>query len=206
MKKIVIYFLLIILSVSCKKDSSVEPDSILYQNLDPSIKMSTVRYYTIEDHSVCTANIPIPMDSSVSFDIDIDSDKINDFRIYVSHNKWESTQYCGHCSIFEYTIQITGLNPTDSISETPQYSRFPKWYDTTSIVSLKDYWDNVVYLSMQGGCTRPTVNLLDSYIGIRHKNKFGWIHIAPENNNGIEIKELAINLTDNKTIKAGQKK
>lgn len=206
-KKLGICFLsLIVLAVSCKKDSEETADNILYKKLDPSTSLSTVRFYTIENLGVCTSQIPTPSDSSTYTDIDVDADSKPDYRITSSHNKWVETQYCGHCSIYEYNIQITGLSSTDYISVSSNGSSNVRYYEASTTISKADYWNNTVYLSMQGGCSRPIVDTRDSYIGFKHNNKYGWIHIAPVSNNGIEVKEYAVNLTETNSVKAGQDK
>ena len=72
-------------------------------------------------------------------------------------------------------------------------------------ISLSHSWHKEVFISMQGGCQRPFVDLIDAYIGIKHNNNFGYIHVRPLENNGIEILEHAINKTDGRIIQAGQK-
>jgi len=205
MKKEGILFLIIITMLSCGKTPVEEQDSILYKTFDPTVTIATVESFYLEDHVVCTADIPVPEDSSVTYSIDINDDLINDFIFDISHNRWEETQYCGHCSIFEYQITISGVNENNFVSNNPVYSWEPRWYYLNDTISSNRSWHKEIFVSLQGGCQRPFVDLKDAYIGIKHDNNYGWIHISPLDNNGIEIKELAINQTDNRLIKAGQK-
>ena len=199
-------FLLLIAVVACKKDKSI-PDSILYKNLDPPIQLNTVNSFKQVDYGICSTNYPSPTDSSTFFELDMDSDLQNDFRFEVSHFNWSLTNpsyYCGHCTVFEYEIQVSGLNPNDSISVN-NFIVGPKFYEITSIISASNVWSNSDLIYLQGGCNLP-VNFVfsESYLGVKHKNKLGWIHIAPFGNNGIEIREYALNNTVNKSIRAGQ--
>jgi hypothetical protein len=66
-------------------------------------------------------------------------------------------------------------------------------------------WNQIIFISMKGGCDRVSVDLKDAYLGIMHNNNFGYIHVRPLENNGIEVVEYAINLTENSSIYAGQK-
>lgn len=193
--------------LACKKSESI-PDNIIYTNLSPTIKLNTVNSFKYVDYNICSVNYPSPSDSSTFFDIDIDSDLQNDFRFVVRHFNWTTaytTTYCGHCTIFAYDILIFGLNPNDSISINTLIAG-PKCYDSASIISTLAIWRDFDVLYSQGGCAAVNFAFNDSYIGVKHQNKLGWIHIAPFGYNGIEIKEYAINETENKSIKAGQKK
>lgn len=79
-------------------------------------------------------------------------------------------------------------------------------YDTTQVVSVTDNWtDQKVISLLEGDCNRPQVGFGDTYWGLKLDSLYAWIHVERLNNNGIRIKEYAYNLTENKSIKAGQK-
>jgi hypothetical protein len=79
----------------------LKKDEIVYNDISPDKEIQTVRFYTFQDHSICTANLPTPTDSIVQYDLDLNNDKVPDFRINVAHSKYTSG-YCGHCDRFTY--------------------------------------------------------------------------------------------------------
>jgi len=133
------------LIISCTKDSPEKHDNIVYQKFYPAINMSSVQNYTLQDHAVCTAYIPNPEDSTITYNLDINNDQLPDFLIEVSHNWWEPTQYCGHCSIYEYQITISGINPGDSIGVDSNFSGFYASLDTLDEISHAEHWKEKAY-------------------------------------------------------------
>ncbi len=204
MKKIGVIFLLIITILSCGKDTGLE-DSILYTSLNPTIKISSVSDFTPEQLGDCTVNTPSPEDSTIYQWLDIDNDLEDDFIMDISHLRIVPAEDCDDCIFFEYQITISGANDNNRVSNDLNYSWIPKWYALNDTIQSSDNWHKEIFLSMQGGCDRWIENLRDAYIGFKHNNNYGWIHYAPLPNNGIEIIEYAINQTDNRPIKAGQK-
>jgi hypothetical protein len=188
--------------ISCKKDET-QPDNIVFGNMSSTITKSTVRYYDIEDHSVCRVYIPIPTDSSTTIPLDINNDDENDFIIKLSHNYWVPTEYCGHCSIYEYNIIIQGVSSYDYIAMSDQ-STTAAYFDNSDIISLDNMWTNEAILILEGGCIRPIFDIENEYIGFKHDKKIGWIKIESSANNGLTVENYAINLTDNNSIIAGQ--
>jgi len=185
------------------------PDKILYKELNPTVQLNTVKSITSYNYGICTEDRPTPRDSITSWGLDIDSDSKNDFKFIVEHSNWATdhpNDYCGHCNIYVYFIKMKALNSGDSISYNPHMDE-PKSYNTTEYISTTDAFRNFNILYIQGGCGSviPRFKFQDSYIGIKHGNKLGWIHIVPFGINGIEIKEFAINDTENNAIKAGRK-
>ena len=82
----------------------------------------------------------------------------------------------------------------------------PEKLDSITDISKKSKWSNVGALSLLGGCSLPfNTALSDMTIGIRKMNKYGWIHVKPKTGNGIYLLDYAIKLTDNNSIKSGQK-
>jgi hypothetical protein len=80
------FIVIIILSISCeKKPNIITPkdtgDSIVFKILTPSKIFQTVKFYTLQDHSVCTAMVPTPTDSVIEYQIDFNQDAINDFLL-----------------------------------------------------------------------------------------------------------------------------
>jgi len=196
--------LIMLILISCNKEKDkIEPDNILFSDLVSPITKSTVRDWYIEDHGVCIADIPVPEDSSTAILLDVNNDAENDFIVLLSHSYWEPTEYCGHCSIYDYRIRIEGTNGSDSIASLEQ-STIATYFGDSDSITFDNSWTSVAILVMKGGCVRPTFAIEDEYIGIKHNNQIGWIKVASASNNGLTIENYAINLTDNKIILAGQ--
>lgn len=188
------------------------PDNISYKELNPTVQLHTVNSINSYNYGICTEDRPAPLDSTTFWDLDIDSDLKNDFRFNVKHVNWATIDpnlYCGHCNIYVYFIDILAFTPGDSISVYRNSDDGPKCYNTTEYVADTGSWGNSDHLYIQGGCRSsgiPNFKFQDTYIGVKHQKKLGWIHIAPFGINGIEIKEFALNNTENNPIKAGRKK
>ena len=196
MKSILIpLFILFILS-GCHKDR-VKPDNIIYHKFVPPIQVIAVSSWNNSSFDLC--DYPIFSDSSGSVSIDIDSDAINDFKIFYNGN-YSPACYGQRCNSYWYDIGIMGLNSIDSV-----YGIF--FEDTiNNTISPKCKWNKQLG---QVFLTAPCANAIDflqyPYVGIRLNDKFGWIHFAPIRDKGVEIVEYALNLTANNSIKAGQK-
>jgi hypothetical protein len=52
----------------------------------------------------------------------------------------------------------------------------------------------------------PYISFRDTYWGLKLDDMISWIHVERINNNGIKIKEFAVNKAKNNSIKPGQKK
>ena len=116
--RLLLISLLGLFTFSCEKNiTKPQKDEIVYKDINPDKEIQTVRFYTLQDHSICTANIPTPTDSSVIYKMDY-NDQIADFRINVTHSKY-TEGYCGHCDRFTYNISIEGLSTQDSIANNP---------------------------------------------------------------------------------------
>jgi hypothetical protein len=198
-----LFFILTLLFSCTKKNSNPKSDSILFKSLDSTIHINSVRSWGVEDHTICSVSIPIPSDSTSKIEIDINYDKINDFSIAVSHKLFIPTTYCGHCSIYDYGINIYGINSSDSIVSINQSSN-ATYFKNNDKINSKNTWAKSSILTMEGGCNRPIYKIDNEYIGIKHNNQVGWIKIKAAPNNGIIIENFAINLTDNNGIVAGQ--
>ncbi len=194
--------------ISCDNEKNekedIKPDNILFGNLSSPLAASTVRVWDVEDHRICRVDIPLPSDSSATIMLDVDNNNISDFKIVLSHNYWEPTQDCGHCSLYEYDIKIQGVNGSDSIAAAVDKPLGARYFKDSYIISFDHSWTKQAILIMSGGCNRPTFTIESQYIGFKHNNQVGWIKLAPSSNNGLSIENYAINLTDYKTIKAGQ--
>lgn len=190
---------------SCKKEKTEsQQDEIVYKNIVPKKEMQSVRIYTSQSNPVCTTTIPIPSDSSITYDLDLDSDQIPDFRIMVTHSKFNSG-YCGHCDKFTYNISIEGLSSGDSVAaDSPQYPKL-RLFSDADLVNNNNAWFSRVDILLLEGCALPfQTDFEDGYIGVKMNNNYGYIKIGKMSNNGITLSEHGFNKTANVGIKCGQ--
>lgn len=190
--------------ISCDKEKEeLKSDDILFSDLSNPITASTVRDWDIEDRGVCSVDIPTPSDSSTIIFLDINSDTENDFKITLSHNYFETTEHCGHCSVYRYDIKIQGISESDSIACVDQ-SSIPAYFSISDTIAIDNDWTNDAILIMKNKCAMISFDIEGEYIGFKHDNQIGWIKIQSTSDNGISIENHAINLTENKKILAGQ--
>ena len=192
------------LAFSCEKNSNEPPkDDIVYKDFNPAREIQTVRFYTFQDHGICSANIPTPTDSVVNYDLDIDKDQIADFRIKVLHSKYPD--YCGHCERFTYNMSIEGLSIDNSIANSASPNRIPIFFNKSDTVDQNNEWIPLATMVLLEGCSLPfQTDFTDGYIGVKIKNSYGYIRLERMSNNGIRILEHAFNKTENNIIKCGQ--
>jgi hypothetical protein len=208
MKPIFYIFIIIInFTLSCKKKNpETNKDEIIYTEISPNKEIKTVRYFTFEDHSICTSKTPTPTDSSDYYDIDLDKDNEADFRITVSHSKYTSG-YCGHCDRFTYSISIEGLSINDSIVKSSSSFWIPKIHKNLETIEFKNNWISRGNLVLLEGCSLPFNTDFDKgFIGVKIKNSLGYIQIGRLTNNGIRIIDFGFNKTENNSIICSQKK
>jgi hypothetical protein len=210
--RISIFFIIILFAISCKKESNNHPkpeDTIVFTEADTQACITTYRYTTPSPVPIFDCpDIPTPTDSSANLIIDIDQDSITDFRVRATHSEYLDG-YCGHCRRFTYQISMDALEPGDSIrvAFNNYMAPVPEVLDTATDISQNGKWSNTALLVLAGGCSLPfNTSFTDMNLGVRKGNKFGWIHIRPKAGNGIFVLESAINLADNNSIKAGQKR
>lgn len=204
--RIKIIFLAAILStvISCDKiTEEIKSDNILFSNLSDPISASTVIDWDILDRGVCTQKTPIPGDSSATILLDINNDAENDFKIALSHNFFPHTQYCGHCSIYEYNITIQGINSSDSITIDEEWGG-AKYFGDSVTITFNNSWTDKAILKRENKCNPAYLGMIDDYVGFKHNNQIGWIKIHFTSINGLVIENYAINLTEQNSIYGGQ--
>lgn len=206
-QKLLLISLFGLLTFSCEKNNP-EPhqDEIMYQDISPNKEIQTVRFYTFQDHLICTANVPTPSDSSAHYDLDLNNDQVSDFRINVAHSKYTSG-YCGHCDRYTYNISIKGLSVNDSIAKSSSEYWIPKIFNDSDTINNKNVWVSCGDLLLLEGCSLPFNTDFDKgFIGVKINNSLGYIHIERMSNNGIRILDYGFNKTENKSIRCGQTK
>lgn len=211
MKRHLFFSLILICLIGCGKDESLSKtidiykDSIQYNQINPPINLKTVRFFTSSENILCDVKFPTPSDSTTRCYLDIDMDSKMDFQIEEKH--FLNTQMPGHCSSYEYDITISAINSGCAVSVIRKDWPFVKYYNNSDPIALSDFWfsSRSVFLSQKGAFMSEGIILIDSYVGLKLKNRIGWLHVTPLPGNGISIIEYAINLEENRVIKAGQK-
>jgi hypothetical protein len=188
--------------LSCNKDSEDNGSeaNIKYKIANSDMKItSVISFYTYEN----CGRYPIPFDSTTSMTIDVDGDSNNDFKLSASHHICGNT----HCYYFIYVVRLESINNYDFIRVDNLNNNQPEKMDSTVDISKKGLWKETVTLELDSRCPMPYENFLlnDSYIGFMINNKYGWIHVSPYGGNGVKIIDYAINLTENSSIRQGQK-
>lgn len=199
------------LTLSCDKDKpepKPEPkDEIVFTDITPDIQASTIRDYYSIMNPYCGPQ-PIPNDSIATIGLDLNNDSQLDFNIEIRHYQQEINQYCGHCGIFHIkiiTIKPLSSNGFVSIDTVSKY--WIRKYDTTQLILPTDIWSNGnVTALLMDGCLIPYVSFDDTYWGLKLDDMIAWLHVERSSNNGLKIKELAINRTKGNALKPGKRK
>jgi hypothetical protein len=205
---LLILILIGLLAVLCEKNGNNDQekeDEIVYTDIIPDIEIQSVRFFEPSSVPLGCPYIPTPSDSIINYNLDIDSDSVEDYTIKVRH-RLQTDEYCGHCYPYQYTISIEGAN-NDSICLDPVNRHVAFQMNIGVEISDSSRWGEDGFLSLDPDCPGYypyVVTLEDKYIGVKTKNMFGWINVAPLDNNGIKISEYAINKTEGNIIKTGQ--
>jgi hypothetical protein len=217
--------------ISCKKDPKIEPqnntsnsqqihqpDSIYYKDIVPDTIINSIRgtsYYSSPANPLCTR--PVPTDSSANIFLDLDGNLTMDIHINPVHSFTQiSVSDCG--STFGH-IFITCINSTDGIITADpklygQGNPFVNYFNAGDTISNNNNCLNYVRLTefiMYAPLYPPNLASYsgEHYLGIKRtinsKVYFGWLHFELVNNNGVKIKEFAINKTSGNSIIVGQK-
>lgn len=210
MKKPLYILSIILLIYSCKKEDSVTTqEGINYTSYSPSIIFSSVDSIQFSTFGG-SCPVPYPTDSLFEYELDINKDGANDFKISIQH--WYSlVSSIDTCKNYNYTIYVSGLDAdrqmaTDGIynianiyesNEEIGGQGKPVSWNRNSTIMLKVY-----------GAPFTTDFSGDAYLGFKVKSSesynYGWIHII-KSNLTIEVIDCAINSKEGKSIRAGQK-
>lgn len=189
-------FLIIILPgllmISCDKSAKVD---ILYTDIVPDVEIQSVDSYSYFDNGLKTCTIPSPLDSTITYQVDIDKNSQDDFIIKVAHvqESWSAS----HCQVYSYYISIEGLSDNNSIANSP------KFFYANDPINDQVSWTN--YLAIYLDNVYMYFDFDDCYIGVKVMDSYGWIKISKLSNNGIRIEEYAINKEAHAGILCGQK-
>lgn len=187
----------------------VVADSIHHKVLNPYILLNPT-LYTYASPSGC-GNVPFPSDTIITWLMDLDSNGTNDLR-FTAKNYYQMVSASNPCANYLFYTSIETLNNSDSIG-TPKLELY-----STYFLSLGDAVnENLNYINYesfcalgQGGGTHPVAinGGAGFYLPIKRtfggKTNFGWVLLDTVGNNGIAIREYAINSTNGRPIKCGQ--
>jgi hypothetical protein len=200
--------LLSLMAISCKKDkfsdqNPLPQNNVFYKDFLPDKEMQSLRSYSIIYHSICSQEKPIPRDSVINVDLDLDNDRKDDFRIIVKHNPYSG--YCGHCESFTYNISIEGLSSVDSIAKLNNQYPIVKIFAKSDSINSNNSWVSRGDILLSGRCLyQYTADFDEGFIGVKIKKCYGYIHIKKLTNNGIQISEHGFNKAQNSVITCGQ--
>ncbi|PKP17976.1 MAG: hypothetical protein CVU05_14510 [Bacteroidetes bacterium HGW-Bacteroidetes-21] len=206
--------------MSCKKDKEAEEttpinnspiilaDSILFIDFIPDIVVNSIRYFGTDfiGQPYGCDSVPIPVDTLVKDSIIIENQFNHEFYFSAS-NYYQLLSHHDFCLNYNYGMSIRAINVYDSIAVTSPYLE-------TSFSSGDTINHNYIFT-----IGAPLINHSfppsqyynftgEKYIGFkRHIGNqifYGWILIERISENGILIKECAINKTSGNSIICGQ--
>ena len=218
MRSIVLFAIVFCLALSCNKKNAVveqlpeqpqeEKDSIEYRDIEPDIVLNTVSGYSSHPGGF---QIALPIDTACS-----DSLRFSEFPPFGfsvgGRNFFEQLSVTPHPQSY-YNTQMY-LAPT---AKTDSFMRKNladvALFSESSVVDPKHPCSVIVpFIGSTGGAysqiTRGFPNG-EYYFGFKTSRggiiNIGWIKAEFKGENAIRIKEIAINKTHNKPIRAGQK-
>lgn len=197
-----IFLVLVLAIISCKKDDSIvptepkKPDLILYTDIS-----DTLLYCSIPNSSLGVLY-------TEKYFFDVDYDNVNDFVFSI----WTYTYIFingphTHTSTLYHNV-ISAINASDSIILKSPGT--PICFSEADNIGNNSDWvapnSPEVGLPFGGPLHDPGryIGLLKIINGKRH---YGWVRFFPSKkiSGDIEVQEFAINVTPGNTIKAGQK-
>ena len=197
--KILLIGILLLVLYNCKKKNKKQPDEIVYSDIRDTTTYS-LKTYTLTAASPC--EVPIPWDSTSTYDMDVDNDNRMDFRVTVAHGGYQGTNYCGHCPPLNIDIYITPL-AGDAFLRGSESDPGTVTFAESEEISASAKWLSQKQWAAMEGCQRPYVQSF-GYWGFKVNNRLGWIKVTKAGACGITITGYAINKTAGNSIKAGQ--
>jgi hypothetical protein len=187
MKKFLKYsfLLLIIIKISCDKDSSEMDKTLIVGAYDSNIIVKDVNPDTVITSWEIKSN----------FLIDINDDNLDDINLSVIN------QYVfGGMSLSNSELRIETLNSEIFVLVDSIYPQVLSLGDT---MNMQDNWGNgnLLLLHSSQGCCPPTgvsyhegywKEKSENYIGIRYQERLGWIKIGVPGYTSIKVYEYAI--------------
>ena len=206
--KYCLFIICITILISCKKESDTDlannADKIFYVDIEPDFEIQTVKSYeTHEDNGWNCYNIPLPNDSVVEYELDLNTDGTNDYKIKVMHGEIDVDT---HCRSFTYLVTIEGLKEDNEIAISEKSYQIAGIYDVEAEITKNYIWVNKAHLRLTGNIYLVfETDFKAGFIGLKMNNNYGYLEIAPMTNNGISFLSFAYNETENNSIICGQK-
>jgi hypothetical protein len=199
---------LALFAVGCESDNTI-PDDILYHDIQPDTTIQSIVRYSYNNDELSCGDFPVPNEAALTYFIDMNNDSINDFQLTVGHVGMDIGS--PHCLFISYSIGLFGLSENNLVSRfSDDLLKGPMNYTPVNNAFISPYslWNRSAILSgfPDAGSTMmyTHVEFTSTYIGVKVNNNIGWIQVAAAPNNGIIIKDFALNLTENNSINAGQ--
>lgn len=144
---------------------------------------------------------------------DIDPDKLvqkNDaFALHLAKHK-DSVVYGEDGSLVIWNYDPGILLVTYSDCEVQTDGGFPSLLDSNDKIDSSSTWGSAQYSPLYDGNLGHWMNAIDKYMAIRIKQAgkwhYGWVRLdVNATGDGASVKDYALHLTENASIKAGQK-
>jgi hypothetical protein len=192
------FIIIVFIGTACEKGPSAE-DQILYQDINPD---TTMDYDTI-----VLFQYPFQYEGSFNYNIDLDQDGTDDFQ--VSGNTWPG--HFDHVGVMWYNDHETRVVALNDQAFIANYDHFGPCCETDlnagDRINDKLEWANEARLSYSIFDNVLNCSWKGDFLAVKlikdGNNLFGWIDF-----DGYEvptIKDMAVNLTHDKKILAGQK-
>lgn len=209
MKNLLLYLaLILVLGYACKKENpknDLPKKGIFYKDISPDYEMNTIDSFTFQDRAVCTTYVPVPLDSTVSFDLDVNNDQVKDFKITVHHEPFTRV-FCGQCDKFTYSFFIEGLRDGAQIAVNSMQVGAAKLFEVGNKVSNSSAFINRAEIFLEDGClTQLNPTFSEAYIGIKLNNSFGYINLKKLDFNGLMVLDHGFNYEEDTEIACGEK-
>jgi len=192
MRCILVSLVSIILIIGCKKEIN-DSIPIVIDNKSPNIEYTDIQPDTIVATWVNGVYLG-------EYDLDINSDGINDFKFSIDLMYGFGGAALGYCDIRVNTLNENSFILSDSINKDEIYPKIMSCGDT---IQLVNNWKNgrlQLLYTTQKCCPPENIfyttgiwkNIDKKSIAIKYKNRYGWITMGISNYYHIKIYEYAI--------------
>lgn len=198
------FVIMLVFIAACQPEQTKPADDIVYVDVTPDIVLQSVRYFTPSQITWMNCpDVPVPVDSTTTCELDMNGDDAADFLIDVSHWFYGS---CGHCESYIYQIFIEGVFGRNFVAMNDTLDQVPQMLNAGDTIDADRHWAARADLLFSGGCSSDFLaDFEDGYIGVKVGDAYGYIHVAKIPENGIEVTEYGLNISSGRPIVCGQR-
>ncbi len=204
MKTRCLFCFMTLFAFACQTDNAKPESDIFFVDLDPDIDMVSVRAFVTDPDALSSGcpKIPVPVDSTLVYMVDLTNDQSPDFAIEVTHRY---KGYCGKCRYSTYNVSITGLLDGHGIAKADSEHPITKIFNHTDTINENNAWIDRGDILLIDGCSEPlNVDFTEGYIGVKIHDSYGYIHVSKLPNHGLRIMNYGFNTSKNGAICCGQ--